>query len=1070
MDSKKISPREFLKERRPERFSDSEIIESGSFDRSVFEYQLSIINKKSLELQFETFAKKLCEKIICPNLLEQTGPVAGGDGKVDTQNFPVSEQNKLLWYVGVNDNSHKDRWAFAVSTKEKWKGKCQSDIKKIKETNRDYKKAFFVTNQYIKSNIRSDVEDGLSKEFSIDVRILDASWIIDQIFLHDLKNLAIEELNIQTQWKKNKNTGSGDYEKELNLKEINKKIKEDIDPSNIKQHQLDWLLEAAVLSKELDCSEIDVTGLFQRAIIAAEKFGNDMKIFDARYQFAWSCFFWFENYDSFHDELRKCIDLAKKIEQSSYWGDVITLFFLVVSNVRRSIERPEDNLQEVKEIIIPELYHLSQGIDRPSNATMCDLYLKMLDLSLMENANEADFIFNDMSEIISNGIRFIGFPLDKAYDFICSVEEVFGEAESYESLLDTITGIKSDRYKSASSARLLLKRAEKNLLKEKPYQAINLVGKSLVRLNTQETKSEFYAGLNIMGEALKVVGMYWASRSAFLWSASLAADEYWRQGETFPGQVNSSIRMAQIELLLGRLEHSFTWLKLAYSINEYLQESSIEENAIMGYEAFFTQRVLNTPIADLPALTSIPDVLEKFQMHFGRIVTLYALGYEDMITEEAELKIDGDFIDGLINIRDANLGLKALGFVYSSEKSCHIKSSFLGCVVNIYSPYRSPLVELSETIAASVENLFSVLILESISVYEPEVEISINCDDEDDFEISHEVRTTEDKLEFTIYCSGFNSERITPDEQDTIRGWLKIFLAEMFSFVIRGNDINKIIDRVFIENEGLSRSISFGFSFIGLSNVIGDGALGKILGFYEDFNISEYEVIRSKPWDFDFPRPLPYPNKNGEIIKEKISHKDVSLKGLIKPRLWDMAIWKGNFYCMSGSGSPIMSLMFENFEPANKIFQGFVKNIGKEDNENRIRVTIIKGVNKEHPLDYRVCIGENIDADQSDCIQLINRVHTMNPSTDENLARFLYEFKKFGKFTLSFGDVSKSSLNDISDIEDRGIMITNLNLRNAWDIGVNDIDSLGILSDDDPYIPEHIATPPVLDVLKSRTK
>ncbi|MFB2732896.1 diguanylate cyclase domain-containing protein [Shewanella mangrovisoli] len=38
-----------------------------------------------MELAFEDFAKKLCEKVICPNLLEQTGPVAGGDGKVDTQ-------------------------------------------------------------------------------------------------------------------------------------------------------------------------------------------------------------------------------------------------------------------------------------------------------------------------------------------------------------------------------------------------------------------------------------------------------------------------------------------------------------------------------------------------------------------------------------------------------------------------------------------------------------------------------------------------------------------------------------------------------------------------------------------------------------------------------------------------------------------------------------------------------------------------------------------------------------------------------------------------------------------------
>jgi hypothetical protein len=117
----KLSPRDFLKARRPERFSDSVRKEIGKLDRSVLEYQLATLNKRNLELAFEDFAKKLCEKVICPNLLEQTGPVAGGDGKVDTQTFPVSEQTKALWFVGVNENSHEDRWAFAVSTQERCK-------------------------------------------------------------------------------------------------------------------------------------------------------------------------------------------------------------------------------------------------------------------------------------------------------------------------------------------------------------------------------------------------------------------------------------------------------------------------------------------------------------------------------------------------------------------------------------------------------------------------------------------------------------------------------------------------------------------------------------------------------------------------------------------------------------------------------------------------------------------------------------------------------------------------------------------------------------------------------------
>ena len=79
--NKPFSSREYLKARRPDEFSDSEVFEKGRLDRAVLEHYLATLYTRSQELQFESFAKSLCEKIICPNLLEQTGPVAGGGWK-----------------------------------------------------------------------------------------------------------------------------------------------------------------------------------------------------------------------------------------------------------------------------------------------------------------------------------------------------------------------------------------------------------------------------------------------------------------------------------------------------------------------------------------------------------------------------------------------------------------------------------------------------------------------------------------------------------------------------------------------------------------------------------------------------------------------------------------------------------------------------------------------------------------------------------------------------------------------------------------------------------------------------
>ena len=206
-----FSAKEYLKARRPDEFSDSEVFEKGLLDRAVLEHFIATLNTRSQELQFESFAKSLCEKIICPNLLEQTGPVAGGDGKTDTQTFPVSEQSALLWYEGINESSHKEKWAFAVSTNKKWKQKCRTDVRKIKGTNRGYVKAFCITNQGAKSDQKSAVEDELKTETGIDVVILDINWILDQIYKNQFESLAINQLSIPVLFERETSVGVNDY-------------------------------------------------------------------------------------------------------------------------------------------------------------------------------------------------------------------------------------------------------------------------------------------------------------------------------------------------------------------------------------------------------------------------------------------------------------------------------------------------------------------------------------------------------------------------------------------------------------------------------------------------------------------------------------------------------------------------------------------------------------------------------------------------------------------------------------------------------------------------------------------
>jgi len=56
MDKQPFSPRQFLKARRPERFSDSVAESQQVLDRSILEYHLASITSRNQEMDFQQFA------------------------------------------------------------------------------------------------------------------------------------------------------------------------------------------------------------------------------------------------------------------------------------------------------------------------------------------------------------------------------------------------------------------------------------------------------------------------------------------------------------------------------------------------------------------------------------------------------------------------------------------------------------------------------------------------------------------------------------------------------------------------------------------------------------------------------------------------------------------------------------------------------------------------------------------------------------------------------------------------------------------------------------------------------
>ena len=147
-DIERPNPRDLMRARHPDLFSDTTIHEKPKLPKPVFEYHLDTLTNRKEEYVFEHFCRKLAEQVLCPNLRVQTGPTGGGDSKVDTETYPVADTIAERWWIG-SPAAGSERWAFAFSAKKTWLPKLRSDIKSIMSTNRTYSLIYFFTNQFV---------------------------------------------------------------------------------------------------------------------------------------------------------------------------------------------------------------------------------------------------------------------------------------------------------------------------------------------------------------------------------------------------------------------------------------------------------------------------------------------------------------------------------------------------------------------------------------------------------------------------------------------------------------------------------------------------------------------------------------------------------------------------------------------------------------------------------------------------------------------------------------------------------------------------------------------------------
>jgi hypothetical protein len=1084
-----LSPKEFLKGRRPEYFSDSVGHDSPVLDRSLLEYQLDTLTSRSEESQFETFARRLLEHTVCPNLLSHTGPTGGGDSKVDTETYPVAETLAMSWYMGTGDRAATERWAFAFSAKKDWRPKLKSDIAKIVATGRGYTKAFFVSNQYIRDKERAETEDQLQTQYGMEVRVFDRTWLLDKVFGGRLEQLAIDELGLKTSVRREVRKGPLDTQREQDLEIVEARITAAHQDGRHSLALVDDYLEAANLARGLERPRTEVEGLYVRADRLAKRFGTPHQQVESTYAHAWTAFWWYEDYQLFlglYAELEERARGSRNAYDLELWTN---LFFALRTAVSRGeLKADKVDLSRRSAGLLAELDRLTREQERPSTALQ-GRTLQLLVRLLFARQDTVDPILRELASVVRKSEGLVGYPFAPLAQILTEFGTILGTRPAYEEVFDTVLQTAVRRNGEVAAARMLLTRGAQQLDADLPYEAIRTIGRALGRLYKHESRADAVLALYLCARAYEQVGLLWAARGTMLSAASIATNVFWTHNKATPQQSVCYNRLKWIELRLGRLPHLLAWHDLDRVVRAALAEQGYSMERLSKNDQYFDPilgiLLLGTDLWDLQDLVRLPDVLDGLDLPSAAVALRYALGHEDEVPPElvGELVSSDAKRDLFRQWRDqpATKEIPPQPLLYT-RRTVTLSSNVLGCHITVDCWNQSPYVELAESALAAIESFLATGVLERMVAREPTLTISIRPSDFAAAPFTYETRDHDGRPHIEIRCRSFEPHTLSGEEQDRLKEQLFALVAHIIARAFAMSEPELLLTKLFRDELAPQRALDFTTSFVAVGNVLGHQPKTTLASWTCD-NAKAYPLIREKVWDNEDRERTTESERGkrptladpGAELAAKLAdpnsaaHNQMRTISLIREALWNEASWFGTAFAPHpDNGSlPVLALLFRHRTPAEKILALWRSELGPRDEENKLRVAIIRGVSKTNPHMYRVVVGSNPAASFShpDTTRavMIARIHTMEPSSSENLKRFLdsYEVCKSYILTLGFRVGQHIDLAPKNQLLKQELVV-----REAWEIGLNDIDVVAIREDDDPVVPDGQECAPVLEALK----
>lgn len=1076
------TPRSFYKDKHPEVFSDSVVTKNAILDKSIFEYHLETLTNRCQEKDFEHFCRALAEKEICPNLIVQTGPTGGGDSKVDSETYPVADNLSLTWYFGIGREASLERWAFAFSTKKDWQSKVTADVASIISTDRDYAKIFFFSNQFISDKKRAATEDKLKQKHNVDIRIFDRTWIVEKVFGNNHKEIAIEKLGLSDSFKDEVKIGPLDYRRGQKLDEIEQYIHSHI-ATDIPSAVIEPAIDAAIISRELELPNTETNARFDRALTLAKKYGTNKQEKDCLYQWAWTLFWWHEDFRTYYQKL--CL-FEDEIAEVPSLNDLERLSNLLMNLFRLSQDSENDEYHFQEHLQkFQEYYNLVTENENKPNTTLQARAI-YISIRLISGENVDDLV-KQLIDILKSSENSLTLDFQLLKRTIIEIP-VYQYASRYDELFELVVKLSENRKQELEAAQLLITRA-RQIEEEKPYSAIKYLGRALVKLIKEESKKDLTNVLFNMGALFDRVGLNWAAHGYYLNCFQIGMQHYFDYGEVYPNLLGALHGLKSFEMLNGRIIHAveFHWLEQA-SQNIYLTlypDSNIknildQENYDM-FDVILGIQVFRTSFDQLPFLEYVPSYLEEKGLMFSSMALKYMLGHIDndllkALGSEAAVE---EYINNWYNQPARNQLLNSPW--YGLGPNYTFVSQVMGCTITFNAQNSFPCVEVAESIAAAVEAFMGTGIVDGMYSITPIITINVNLSTEKSFTVQPSINGGKHTLD--VYCESY-PEVADINYQMLVKEFILDVVIQTISRMIHFETSQKPLENMIMNDSLLDRAITFTNST-------------QIVATYFSSHTPSVDHEVDKETCYAFVRTVPIvfiehetdsinnSRKSSVEIKqyknvsslsddlpsfEDVKQSEIITIPTINIPLWDDAKWRGVAVLSDGVQNLALSPIFENIDAGMEIFKEWIDLIGNHDKEDYVRVGLIKGIDKNNPTYYRVVFSANQELSIHAGKKIVMahcRSHTMEAKNDSNVKMFEKMYSRIKSFVIFPSEAINGTVNLHPELT---IRKASIEICDAWEINDLSFLSAAIFPFDCPIIPPNITDAPVLNIIKRKVK